>query len=111
MQNERLIMKWWVWVCGLFALLIVVLGICWTITAIKGEYVFKLEMNEYMKDAMVSYASTYNNTPDCPTVQSSLIQKDWCKSGYIQEDIKEQGDYTAIVCRKIPLSKGVQVIS
>ena len=58
-------------------------------------------MNEYMRDAMVSYASTYNTTNNCPTVSNSVIQKDWCKSGYVQEDIKEQGNYTAVVCRKI----------
>lgn len=104
-------MKWWVWVSCLFALLIVILGVCWIVTAVKGEYVIRLEMNEYMKDAMVSYASTYNDNVSCPTVQNSVIQKDWCKSGYVQEDIKEQGDYTAIVCRKLLLPKGVQVIS
>lgn len=111
MENEILIMKWWFWVCSVFALLIIILGICWTITALKGEYTIKLEMNEYMKDAMVSYASTYNNTQDCPMVQNSVIQKDWCKSGYVQDDIKEQGDYVAVVCRKMPLPTGVHVIS
>ena len=114
MRDERLFMKWWFWVCVVFLLLIVILGVCWLVTAIKGEYTLKVEMNEYMKDAVVSYASTYNQTQErCPTVQNSVIQKDWCKSGYTLDEVKESPDgmFTYIMCRKVNLPQGVKVIA
>lgn len=66
---ENVISKWWFWIVCLVALITIVFGVCWVVTVEKGEYIIRLEMNEYMKDAMVASAQissqNYNRSCAC----------------------------------------------
>ena len=57
-MNNKLTSKWWFWGYIVMIVFLSLIAITSTIGIMKGKYIISLEMNENMRDAVISYTNS-----------------------------------------------------